>query len=368
VCVGTPSRRNGSLESAYLERVLEQIGTALAGRSDYHVVAVRSTLLPGVLESRLIPLLERASGRTVGTDLGVCVNPEFLREGSAIADFEKPPFTVVGESDRQAGDALLGVYQHLEAPVHRLRPDEASMVKYASNNFHALKVAFANEIGAICRELDIDGQQVMQVFCEDRQLNISPRYLRPGFGFGGSCLPKDLRAIVYVAKERDLTTPLLSSVLASNDAHIQRVVDAVLDGGRKRVAMLGLSFKVGSDDLRESPFVRLAEELIGKGVPLRIYDPDVALGDVFGRNRAYLTEHLPHVAQQMAHDFVDVVTTAELVIVGKLLPDVRRLRELLREDQAVIDLAGVAELERAIRPWSATGAAKAAPVAAPASR
>ena len=190
--------------------------------------------------------------------------------------------------------------------MHRVRPDEASMVKYASNDFHALKVAFANEIGAVCQQLDIDGQQVMRVFCEDRELNISPRYLRPGFGFGGSCLPKDLRAMVYVAKERDLATPLLGSVLASNDAHIQRVVDTVLESGSARVALLGLSFKVGSDDLRESPFVRLAEELIGKGVPLRICDPDVALGDVFGRNRAYIDEHLPHVAQLMAHDFEDV--------------------------------------------------------------
>lgn len=368
VCVGTPSRRNGSLETAYLERVIEQIGAALAGRSDYHVVAVRSTMLPGVLTSRLVPLLERASGRTVGTDLGLCVNPEFLREGSAIADFEKPPFTVIGESDRRAGDALLGAYAHLEASVHRLQPDEASMVKYACNNFHALKVAFANEIGALCRELEIDGQQVMRVFCEDRQLNISPRYLRPGFGFGGSCLPKDLRAIVYVAKEHDLTTPLLGSVLASNDAHIQRVVDTVLEGGRKQVAMLGLSFKVGSDDLRESPFVRLAEELIGKGIPLRIYDPDVALGDVFGRNRAYLTEHLPHVAEHMANDFTDAIATAEIVIVGKRLPEVRQLHDVLRHDQTVIDLAGVPELEGAIRPWSSSSSrpGAAVPVATPA--
>src|SRR6185436_9297561 len=243
---------------------------------------------------------------------------------------------------------------HLQAPGHRVRPDEASMVKYASNNFHALKVAFANEIGAVCRQLEIDGQQVMRVFCEDRELNISPRYLRPGFGFGGSCLPKDLRAIVYVAKDHDLTTPLLGSVLASNDAHIQRVVDAVLERGRPRVAMLGLSFKVGSDDLRESPFVRLAEELIGKGVPLRVFDPDVALGDVFGRNRAYVDEHLPHVGQLVAHDFTNVVTNADLVIVGKRLPDVRRLPELLRADQVVLDLVGVPELADAIRPWSAT--------------
>ena len=352
VCVGTPSRRNGSLESQYLERVLEQIGGALADRDNYYVVAVRSTLLPGVLTSRLIPILEQASGRTVGVDIGVCVNPEFLREGSAIADFEKPPFTLVGESDPRAGDQLLSVYTHLSAPVHRVKPDEASMVKYASNNFHALKVAFANEIGAVCRSLAIDGQQVMRVFCEDRELNISHRYLRPGFAFGGSCLPKDLRAIVYTAKDRDVSTPLLNHVLASNDAQIQRVVDMVLERRSQRVGMLGLSFKVGSDDLRESPFVRLAEELIGKGVPLTIYDPDVALSDVFGRNRAYVDEHLPHVGKLVVHDFEAFVGATDLIIVGKRLPDVARLPERLRAGQRVIDLAGAPELTMAVRPWA----------------
>ena len=359
LCVGTPSRRNGSLESVYLERVIEQIGAALAGQSGYHVVAVRSTLLPGVLSQRLIPVLERASGRRVGVDIGVCVNPEFLREGSAIADFEGPPFTIIGESDGKAGDALLDIYAHLKAPVHRMLPDEASMVKYASNNFHAIKVAFANEIGAVCRELDIDGQRVMRVFCEDRELNISPRYLRPGFGFGGSCLPKDLRAIVYVAKEHDVAAPLLGSVLASNDAHLHRVVEVVLEKGRPRVALLGLSFKVGSDDLRESPFVRLAEELIGKGVPLRIYDPDVALAGVFGRNRAYVDEHLPHVGQLVAHDFEDVVAGADVVIIGKRLGDVSRLPARLRDDQTVIDLVGIPELAGATRPWGSPAKAAA---------
>jgi len=353
ICVGTPSRKNGSLESCYLEKVMQAVGSALKGRTEYHVIAVRSTLLPGVLVSRLIPILEQASGRTVGTNLGVCVNPEFLREGSAIKDFEKPPYTVIGESDTKAGDALLRVYAHLEAPVFRVAPDEASMVKYASNNFHALKVAFANEIGAICQKLEIDGQQVMRVFCEDRELNISPRYLRPGFGFGGSCLPKDLRAIAYVAKERDLTTPLLNSVLASNDAHIQRVVDVVLEERRKSVLMLGLSFKVGSDDLRESPFVRLAQALIGQGVPLRIYDPDVALSDVFGRNRAYVDEHLPHVGQLVVHQLDEVLAGADVVIVGKKLPDVAGLPSRLRGQQ-VIDLVGVPELRDALRPWAAS--------------
>ena len=204
VCVGTPSRRNGSLETTFLERVMTQIGTALSNTSSYHVVAVRSTVVPGVVRSRLIPLLEQASGRRAGADFGVCVNPEFLREGSAIRDFEHPPFTLLGETDARAGDVLLAAYAHLQAPVHRVLPDEASMVKYASNMFHAVKVAFGNEMGALCQQLGMDGQTVMRVFCEDRDLNVSPRYLRPGFGFGGSCLPKDLRAMVHVAKERDL--------------------------------------------------------------------------------------------------------------------------------------------------------------------
>ena len=352
VCVGTPSRRNGSLDSVYLERVLEQLGASLAGGTDYHVVAIRSTLLPGVLSTSLVPILETASGRRVGADLGVCVNPEFLREGSAIADFKKPPFTLVGASDSRAGERLLELYAHLDAPVHRMRPDEASMVKYASNNFHALKVAFGNEIGAVCRQLGIDGQEVMRVFCEDRELNVSKRYLRPGFGFGGSCLPKDLRAMVYVSKVRDVSTPLLGSILASNDEHIHRVVEIVLEQRRRSVLLLGLSFKVGSDDLRESPFVRLSEELIGKGVPLRIYDPDVALDDVFGRNRAYVNEHLPHVGNLVTHDLSEGLAQADLVIVGKRLPETQRLSGLLRRGQELIDLVGIPELGEALRPWA----------------
>lgn len=352
VCVGTPSRRNGSLETTYLERVMEEIGKALAGTTSYYVVAVRSTVLPGVVFSRLLPLLEQVSRRKAGVDLGVCVNPEFLREGSAIRDFERPPFTIIGETDARAGDVLQSVYAHLQAPVHRVLPDEASMVKYASNNFHALKVAFANEIGAVCQQVGIDGQTVMRIFCEDRDLNISSRYLRPGFGFGGSCLPKDLRAIVHVAKELDVATPLLNSLLPSNDAHIHRVVDCVLEMRKRRVALLGLSFKVGSDDLRESPFVRLAESLIGKGVPLRIYDPDVSISNVFGRNRAYVEEHLPHVGQLVADDFDEVVRSADIVIVGKRLSGVEALPAHLRSDQIIIDLVGVPELGDAIRPWA----------------
>ena len=362
ICVGTPSRRNGSLDSTYLERVVEQIGRALADVDQYHVVAVRSTLLPGVLESSLIPMLERASGRTVGRDIGVCVNPEFLREGSAIRDFKNPPFTVLGESDPRAGDVLLRIYEHLQAPIHRVRPDEASMVKYASNAYHALKVAFANELGALCQPLGIDGRRVMRVFCEDRDLNISARYLQPGFGFGGSCLPKDLRALNYVAKDLDVSTPLLGSVIDSNNAHIARVVDAILESGKRNVALLGLSFKSGSDDLRESPFVTLAEALIGKGLRLRVCDPDVAVGQLVGRNRAYIDERLPHVAQLMDADWERLAADADVVVVAKRIGDPARLAEIVRPAQLVIDLVGIDALQGAQRPWASASRAAAVAV------
>lgn len=351
VCVGTPSRRNGSLDSSYLERVVEEIGAALRGQTGYHVVAIRSTLLPGVLESLLVPLLEKSSGRRVGPDIGMCVNPEFLREGSAIRDFQRPPFTVVGEMDVRAGDVLLRAYAHVDAPVHRLMPAEASMVKYASNAYHALKVAFSNEIGAVSEQLGIDGRRVMAVFCEDRDLNISHRYLTPGFGFGGSCLPKDLRALNYVARDRDVALPLLGNVLSSNEAHIRRVVDVVLETGKRHVAMLGLSFKRGTDDLRESPFVTLAEALIGKGVVLRVCDPDVAVGHLIGRNRAYIEERLPHVAQLMTTDWREAVRESEVVIVAKRLDDLDDLQAAVG-GRVVIDLVGIETLNATFRPWA----------------
>jgi GDP-mannose 6-dehydrogenase len=361
LCVGTPSRRNGSLDSVYLERVITQIGAALKGRKEYHVVAVRSTLLPGVLMSHLVPLLETASGRTVGKDLGVCVNPEFLREGSAIRDFQAPPFTIVGETDSRAGDVLLQAYAHLQAPVYRVRPDEASMVKYASNAYHAAKVAFANEIGALCQPLGIDGRRVMQIFCEDRDLNVSKRYLTPGFGFGGSCLPKDLRALTYVAKDLDVSAPLLANVLTSNAAHVDRVVDAILASRHRRVAMLGLSFKSGSDDLRESPFVTLAEALIGKGLTLSVYDPDVALGQLVGRNRAYIEERLPHIAQLLRDDWEALVAESDVVVISKKTVDPSRLVRALQGRPMVVDLVGIDGLPGALRPWAAPSAAGPVP-------
>ena len=340
VCVGTPSRLNGSLDTLYLDRVIEQIGAALADTDAYHVVTIRSTLLPGVFHQRIIPLLESASRKKAGRDFGAAINPEFLRESSAIADFQKPPFTVIGELDRKSGDRLEAIYRHLPAPIYRVEPDAAAMVKYASNTFHALKVAFANEIGAICHELKIDSQKVMDIFMQDTHLNISRAYLRPGFAFGGSCLPKDIRALLYAAKHRDVHTPLLSAILPSNDEHIQRAVNQVLLLGKRKVALLGLSFKPGTDDLRESPLVRLAETLIGKGFQLSIFDEEVSLSNLFGRNREYIERVLPHIHDLMKTDLQAVVSNAEVLIIGKRFKQLESLPQWLCTDHSVIDLTG----------------------------
>jgi GDP-mannose 6-dehydrogenase len=346
ICVGTPSQPNGNLSTDNMDRVIEQVGAALAGRTDYHVVAIRSTMLPGLVASRVVPRLEAASGRRVGESLGLCVNPEFLRESTAIEDFRKPPFTIIGQMDERSGDTLARVYESLAAPVHRVAPDAAAMVKYACNAFHALKVSFANEIGSLCRELAIDGKKVMEIFCQDTHLNISKAYLRPGFAFGGSCLPKDLRALLYTARHQDVSLPVLGAVLPSNDLHIQRMVDLVVSLNRRRVALLGLSFKPGSDDLRESPLVRLAESLIGKGFQLRIYDEEVSLSNLFGRNREYIEAVLPHVQDLLQTDLGAVLDSADIVIVGKRLRDESQPISQIRPEQIVLDLTTSANWQR----------------------
>ena len=280
VCVGTPSLPNGSLDVSFVLRVVERDRSALSRSDGYHVIAIRSTMFPGVLEQQVVPVLERALGRPVGETVGLCVNPEFLRESTALADFQAPPFTVIGAIDRRSGDSIAELYTDLPAPIYQVTPAAASMVKYASNAYHALKVSFANEIGVLCNALSIDSHEVIDVFAQDHQLNISRAYLKPGFAFGGSCLPKDLRALLHAAKTHDVDLPLLRSVLPSNDLHIQRVVDTLTALQRRDVALIGLSFKPGTDDLRESPLVRLAEALIGKGFRLAIYDNDVSLSNL----------------------------------------------------------------------------------------
>jgi GDP-mannose 6-dehydrogenase len=321
ICVGTPSAANGSMSLEAIERVCDAIGGALHRAGRRHTVVVRSTVVPGTTERVVIPHLEAASKLAAGRDFGIAVNPEFLREGAAIADFEDPPKTVIGELDASSGDAVAALYEGMRAPVFRFPLRLAEMAKYADNAFHALKIAFANEIGALCRVNDIDSHVLMAAFLADRKLNVSEAYLRPGFAFGGSCLPKDLRALVHAARHADLELPLLESVLPSNDQHLKRTLDVVLELGRRRVGLFGLAFKPGIDDLRESPLVELAERLIGKGYELRIYDPAVSVSRLVGANREYVDEHLPHLSELMVDSAAEVLEHAEVCIVGASSPD-----------------------------------------------
>ena len=318
VCVGTPSNGNGSLDLKGLETVSQQIGEALGRKSRYHCVIFRSTVLPGTVRNTLIPILGKTSKREVHADFDVCFNPEFLREGSAVSDFHSPPFTIIGQSTEKGGAVATHLYASVDAPIEPTTYEVAEMVKYACNSFHALKVSFANEIGILCKNLGMDSHRVMQLFALDKKLNISSAYLMPGFAFGGSCLPKDLRALLYKAKELDVNVPVLSSVLESNHVHIQRVINWILGTRRKRIGILGLSFKPGTDDLRESPVVTLVETLIGKGCQVRIYDSEVLLSRIFGANKTFIEQELPHVSSLMCSDIGEVLDEAELVVVCKL--------------------------------------------------
>jgi GDP-mannose 6-dehydrogenase len=338
VCVGTPSGPGGGLSTSYLERASEQIGAALADADGWHVVVYRSTMVPGTCEDLLIPILERASGRTVGVDFGVCVNPEFLREGSSVRDFLDPPKTVIGQSDERSGDLVESLYEGLPGPRFRVPVRVAEMTKYVDNSFHALKVTFANEIGAVCAAVGLDSHEVMEVFLADTKLNVSPAYLRPGFAFGGSCLPKDVRALVHTARRNDVDVPVLSNVLASNETHLRRAVDLVTAQGRRQVGIFGLSFKAGTDDLRESPLVELAERLTGKGYDVLIYDPGVALSRLVGANRAFLDERLPHISELLTDDADAVLEHAEVCVVGSTDPQVLAAVAAAGPDQVVVDL------------------------------
>lgn len=341
VCVGTPSQPNGSLDLTYIRRACQQIGEALASVDRYHVVVIRSTMLPGSIEGTVIPTLESSSGKRAGKDFGVSINPEFLREGSSIYDFNHPPFTLIGADDEQAAKQVAQLYTQLDAAVITVGIKEAEMVKYTSNCFHALKVSFANEIGNLCKKLGADSHKVMDVFCQDTKLNISPAYFKPGFAFGGSCLPKDLRAINYKAKELDVEVPVLSSILPSNRQQVERTVDMVLGTGRKNVGILGLSFKSGTDDLRESPMVTLVETLIGKGLKLTIYDRDVQLARLVGANREYIEREIPHISSLLRRELDEVVDSSEVVIIGKKEKEFSDLSSKLNNGRVFIDLVGM---------------------------
>lgn len=322
VCVGTPSEPNGSLCTTYLERVTEQIGAAVAERGGRQTIVFRSTMLPGTCLNLLVPILEKYIGGTAGVDIGIAVNPEFLREGTSVQDFFDPPKTVIGELDPASGDVVEALYDGLPGEVFRVPIPTAEAIKYADNAFHGLKIGFANELGAVCHALGVDTHQVVDVFLADRKLNISPAYLRPGFAFGGSCLPKDLRSLLHAARSADISVPILAHVLPSNSEHLQRAVELVARTGKRRVGLFGLSFKPGTDDLRESPLVELAERLFGKGYDLRIYDPNVNLSRLLGANREYIETRLPHLAQLLAESIGEVLEHAEVCLVGTRDPAV----------------------------------------------
>lgn len=341
ICVGTPSLGNGTIELKFLRRVCEMIGLALREHPGHPVVTVRSTVLPGTTRETCIPILENASGRKAGTDFGVCMNPEFLREGSAVADFYAPPKTVIGALDEPSGRVLTELYEDLPGPVMLTEIETAEMVKYTDNAWHALKIGFANEIGNVCKALSVDAHRVMDIFCADRKLNISSSYLKPGFAFGGMCLPKDLRALLSKANRLDVPVPILASVLPSNALQIERGIKAVIDAGHREVGLLGISFKPDTDDLRESPVVELAERLIGKGYDLRVYDRNVNLARVNGANRDYVLNRIPHISRLMVPNLDDALEHGKSIVVGNASREFESVPRRVRNGQTLIDLVRI---------------------------
>jgi GDP-mannose 6-dehydrogenase len=338
LCVGTPSRRNGSLDLCYLQRVAEQVGHALREKPGYHVVVVRSTVLPGTTHEMVIPALEQASGKKYGEGFGVSVNPEFLREGTALKDFRSPPLTLVGHNHAADATGTISLYQSVDAPLVSTSIRVAEMMKYTSNTWHALKVVFANEIGTLCKKLNVDSHEVMDIFCRDHKLNLSSYYLKPGFAFGGSCLPKDVRALQYRARELDVELPMISQVLPSNRLQIEHAIDQVLETGKRSVGLLGFSFKTGTDDLRESPMVILAEALLGKGLTLRIYDRNVSLARLVGANKEYIENQIPHLSSLLCDTIDQVVDGSDVLVVGNPDPEFADAVTRCTKNQIVIDL------------------------------
>ena len=340
VCVGTPSLPNGSINLAYIYQVVEQIAEVIKEKSEFHTVVIRSTVKPGTL-STCKELIEDKSGKKHGEGFGVVSNPEFLREGSAMYDFINPPYTVLGSDSEKSIEILKTLYQNIQAPLYVIRPEEAELVKYANNNFHALKITFANEIGNICKEYEVDGHVVMDLVSKDTKLNLSPYYLKPGFAFGGSCLPKDVRGLTQIAKAKDLDTPLLSSLLDSNTNQINRALQFIYGLQGRKVGVLGFAFKAGTDDLRESPIVDLIETLIGKGYDLKVYDSNVHLSTLMGKNKEYITNHIPHIYKLLVQDASELVEHADILIIGNKADEFKSLIHQIPEDKFIIDLVRI---------------------------
>ena len=342
ICVGTPSAPNGSQDQSAILRLAGDVGAAMRDKTEPHVIVFRSTLVPGTVEDVLRPVIEQASGKKDGVDFHVCFQPEFLREGTSIRDYDKPPYTIVGASAAAPAAQLRALFGHLPCEFYTTSIRAAEMVKYACNNFHALKITFANETARLCEVLKVDPFEVMELVCKDRQLNISPAYLKPGFAFGGSCLPKDLRATLYTAKMQDVDVPMLAAILPSNRQHVDAAIAKVMQSGCRRIGIVGLSFKTGTDDLRESPMVLLAEHFLGKGLRLLVYDPDVQLSNLLGANRRYIEQHVPHIGQLLRSNLASVIAESELLVVA--IGDSRTCSELtrhVRPDQTVLDLINI---------------------------
>jgi GDP-mannose 6-dehydrogenase len=342
VCVGTPSQMNGNLDLTYIRRVCEEIGRVLKNKSERHTIVIRSTVLPGTMRGIIIPMLEEQSGKPAGVGFGICNNPEFLREGSAVTDFKFPAKTIIGEVDEASGDMVAALYAKLEAPLIRVNLETAEMVKYIDNAWHALKIGFANEIGTLCKSLGVDAKRAMEMFCMDTKLNISPAYLSPGFAFGGSCLPKDLRALNYTAKLKDLELPILSSILRSNDLQVMRGLQLIMAKGHTRVGILGFSFKEGTDDLRESAMIEVIERLVGKGYDLRIYDKNVQLAKLIGANRDFVLNRIPHIAALMVDNIGAVLEHGRTIVIGNKDPEFCVIPERLQDGHCIVDFVRIA--------------------------
>jgi len=345
VCVGTPSAPDGGVDTTALARVAQDIGKGIRVHKGYPVVVVRSTVFPDIIENVVIPRLERASEKRLGDGFGLVINPEFLREGTAIADFEDPQFTLIGTEEQRSALVMKKLYSFLAAPLIETDRRSASIVKYACNSFHALKVAFANEVATVSRAAGADAQEVMRIFCQDEKLNLSKAYLRPGMPFGGSCLPKDLRAIVQYGRRADLMLPILNATLDSNRYQTQACSSLILSHGRGRVGVFGMSFKAGTDDLRESPMVNIIEQLLGKGLQVSIYDGRVSVAQLVGTNRAYIEQHIPHIQNLLRNSMEEVVANSDILVIGNGDDEFRRIPDLMKENQVLIDLVGVAAPE-----------------------
>lgn len=343
VCVGTPSRSNGSIDLRFVQRVCEQIGSALAQRPGRFTVVIRSTVMPGTMDNIVIPTLEKASGKKVGTDFGLCMHPEFLREGTSIYDFYNPPKTVIGQYDEESGRALAGLYKGIPGPMIQTDLKVAEMVKYADNCFHAVKVTFANEIGNICKEANIDSHAVMNIFCQDTKLNLSPYYLKPGFAFGGSCLPKDLKAITHEARAMDLDLPMLNAVMESNSRQIGRVINKLISYKGRSLGFMGLSFKGGTDDLRSSPIVEVIESMLGKGFNIKIYDQHVSLAKLMGANKEYIEREIPHISKLMCTTARELIEQSDIIVLSHKDESFRQALGLLKSGQVLIDLVRIVD-------------------------